>query len=413
MAFFLRLRFTAQRVCAVGELLPREGPKHVSTCNRVCLFTTLLTPPLSLAPDSHTTATACALGTSSPRMPQNITQQGKGICLCLPVISLEQGRKGWCVYNSPPGTIGSGTGRKHTSDIYTSFSFFQYHRAANRSTPIVAVAPPRLFQASPPPLAQKYFNENLQFPVPARKVRGLATRWLLPPPSCSGAAAPSGMVGELDPGLTAWAAAAGHAAGGGGCISGGSTITPTSVPSSLPGGGFPSQQQQQGGGGVPSNAPSCGSSAAAAGGGALLASGRYPQQRRRGNVCLLLGFRNNCRGVPVPPTKRRAYNVNSRTGACTTQAPNYSMAGCQESLGAFPRNEPQGSSRPRPLLPRGSSTHTHSRLARLKLLLRVLGRPVPYVYRYVGREEVVSPPPATADIDHHQTDLQHDIHNTC
>ena len=124
MAFFLRLRFTAQRVCAVGEPLPREGPKHVSTCNRVCLFTTLLTPPLSLTPDSHTTATACALGTSSPRMPQNITKQGKGICLCLPVISLEQGRKGWCVYNSPPGTIGSGTGRKHTSDIYTLFSFF-------------------------------------------------------------------------------------------------------------------------------------------------------------------------------------------------------------------------------------------------------------------------------------------------
>lgn len=171
------------------------------------------------------------------------------VCVYPSLVWNREGRVG-AYTTAPPGTIFSGTGRKHTSDIYTPFSFFQYHRAANRSTPIVAVAPPRLFQASPPPLAQKYFNENLQFPVPARKVRGLATRWLLPPPSCSGAAAPSGMVGELDPGLTAWAAAAGHAAGGGGCISGGSTITPTSVPSSLPGGGFPSQQQQGGGGGV-------------------------------------------------------------------------------------------------------------------------------------------------------------------
>lgn len=61
----------------------------------------------------------------------------------------------------------------------------------------------------------------------------------------------------------------------------------------------------------------------------------------------------------MPPTKRRAYNVNSRTGACTTQAPNYSMAGCQESLGAFPRNEQTGVvAAPSPLAPRLEHAHT-------------------------------------------------------
>lgn len=138
-------------------------------------------------------------------------------------------------------------------------------RAANRSTPIVAVAPPHLLQGAPPPLAWQYFNEILQYPVSAAKVRGLATRWLLQPPSCAGAAATSGMVGEaIGPDPTAWATATQHAGTDNSC---GIATTTTTLVSSPPGALTP-----QAGGGLLSVAAACGSGVSGSGGGAPPAS---------------------------------------------------------------------------------------------------------------------------------------------
>lgn len=155
-------------------------------------------------------------------------------------------------------------------------------RAANRTTPIVAIAPPQLLKATLPPLARKYFNEILQLPVSAAKVRGLATRWLLQPPSCAGAAATSGMVGEpVDRGPMAWSTEARHAGssstsavGAAGAI----TTTTTLVSPSLPPGAAPLQQQD---GYAPSSGASCGPVSGAEGR-TLLASSRCSRGRWKG-----------------------------------------------------------------------------------------------------------------------------------
>ncbi|CAN0023377.1 unnamed protein product, partial [Ectocarpus sp. 4 AP-2014] len=132
-------------------------------------------------------------------------------------------------------------------------------KAANPSTPIIAVAYPHAMLTPAQLLSSegwRDFNEILPFPVSAATVRGLATRYLLAPPGVVAAAVSSGMAGEpISSGpSTAAAATFGqlgrHTAGSGSCCGG------TLVPSLPVAGGSgevpppppppPQQQQQQG-----------------------------------------------------------------------------------------------------------------------------------------------------------------------
>ncbi|CAN0115568.1 unnamed protein product, partial [Ectocarpus sp. 12 AP-2014] len=127
-------------------------------------------------------------------------------------------------------------------------------KAANPSTPIIAVAYPHAMLTPAQLLSSegwRDFNEILPFPVSAATVRGLATRYLLAPPGVAAAAASSGMAGEpISSGpSTAAAATFGqlgrHTAGSGSCCGG------TLVPSLPVAGGSgevpppPPPQQQQ------------------------------------------------------------------------------------------------------------------------------------------------------------------------
>ncbi|CAM9655844.1 unnamed protein product, partial [Ectocarpus sp. 13 AM-2016] len=107
-------------------------------------------------------------------------------------------------------------------------------KAANPSTPIIAVAYPHAMLTPAQLLSSegwRDFNEILPFPVSAATVRGLATRYLLAPPGVAAAAASSGMAGEpISSGpSTAAAATFGqlgrHTAGSGSCCGG--TLVPS------------------------------------------------------------------------------------------------------------------------------------------------------------------------------------------
>ncbi|CAN0363232.1 unnamed protein product, partial [Ectocarpus fasciculatus] len=123
-------------------------------------------------------------------------------------------------------------------------------RAANPSTPIIAVASPHAMLTPAQLLSSegwRDFNEILPFPVGAATVRGLATRYLLAPPGVAAAAASSGMAGEpISSGPSAAAATFGqlgrHTAGSGSCCSG--TLVP-SLPVAVGSGEVPPPQQEQ------------------------------------------------------------------------------------------------------------------------------------------------------------------------
>ncbi|CAM9149446.1 unnamed protein product [Scytosiphon promiscuus] len=81
-------------------------------------------------------------------------------------------------------------------------------RAANDSTPIVAVGPPHAFRDAPAQLmpGERWlsFNEILVFPISAANVRGLVARYLLSPQHVTAVAVSSGLAGEaVCPGPTA------------------------------------------------------------------------------------------------------------------------------------------------------------------------------------------------------------------